>query len=414
MTVIDDIDTNINLPLRLFTLQTCHGTSVGFVDADVTRLVHGVATAREVIVLGLPHGIHLLTDMMMQVGAAPFQASPVVIPFRLQGVESNVELVSLRHPLEERYLSAHAHASTVSIDRSSPNGWEQFRLIAITDVSAMPLLTKLSRIAASYESLSGMIVALASTDCRLSWAIAAASLQFATTEMLKPLVNKLSSLPSYEIIFSALQRRLSDGRHRFEYQVNHRLAAQIKQFGWSIGDHSYGTPHVFEPHLGKLTIGKYCSMNDFVIVLGNHTTDSASSYPFGELSRYWPTSSAANCLVDHVSKNVVIGNDVWIGNGALVLPGTTIGDGAVIGAHAVAHGVIPPYAIVVGNPGRVIRRRFSLDRIDRLLALAWWSWPDYKVDRLIPYLLDKDVDRFLKLASIISESAGGPLNAISQ
>ncbi len=242
-------------------------------------------------------------------------------------------------------------------------------------------------------------MALAAADDTLCWAMAAALLEFLAADALKPLVAGLAALESYALVFPALRRRLSGGRERFEFQVSHLLANQISRYGWSVGDHSYGNPQVIEPHLGKLTIGKYCSMNDFVIILGNHATDLASSYPFAELARYWPTAQVADALVDHVAKDVVIGNDVWIGNGVLVLPGTVIGNGAVIGAHAVARGIIPPYAVVVGNPGRVIRTRFDQHRIDRLLALSWWNWPDHKVDRFIPYILDNDIDRFLKLAA---------------
>ncbi len=388
--------------LRSFTLRTFHGTSIGFAGQDVARLVHGSVLEREAVLVELPHGVHLLIDIIQVIGSG-FRESSVMIPLRLETEGSNSELVNLRRPLEQRYLSAHANVSTVSIDRLSPSGWEQFGLIRNLNASVLPLLTRLHGVTVSCASFAEMVISLASVNCRLSWAMAAASLHFATPEMLKPLVKELSGLPSYELVFPALRSRLSEGRERFEYQVNHRLATEIRRFHWSIGDHSYGTPHIFEPHLGKLTIGKYCSMNDFVIILGNHATDLASSYPFGELARYWPTSLVTDALVDHVAKDVVIGNDVWIGNGALLLPGTVVGDGAVIGARAVARGTIPPYAVVVGNPGKVIRRRFDAERIKKLLALAWWNWPDHKVDRFIPYILDNNIDRFLELAGSLSE-----------
>lgn len=70
-----------------------------------------------------------------------------------------------------------------------------------------------------------------------------------------------------------------------------------------------------------------------------------------------------------------IGHDVWIGQGALVLPGAEIGPGCIIGARAVVGGRIPPYSVVAGNPGRVIRARFDGDTVARLLELAWWDWP---------------------------------------
>lgn len=74
-----------------------------------------------------------------------------------------------------------------------------------------------------------------------------------------------------------------------------------------------------------------------------------------------------------------IGNDVWIGRGATVLPGVSIGHGAVVGADAVVTRDVPPYAIVAGNPARVIRFRFSEATIPRMLEIRWWDWNDEKI-----------------------------------
>jgi virginiamycin A acetyltransferase len=73
--------------------------------------------------------------------------------------------------------------------------------------------------------------------------------------------------------------------------------------------------------------------------------------------------------------DTVVGHDVWLGYGALVLPGVTIGHGAVVAAASVVARDIPPYAVVVGNPARVVRSRFSADDVERLLRAAWWDWP---------------------------------------
>ncbi|TGV65023.1 CatB-related O-acetyltransferase, partial [Mesorhizobium sp. M00.F.Ca.ET.158.01.1.1] len=73
---------------------------------------------------------------------------------------------------------------------------------------------------------------------------------------------------------------------------------------------------------------------------------------------------------------ITVGHDVWIGARAIILSGVTIGNGAVIGAGAIVTGGIPPYAIAVGNPARILRYRFAPDVIDRLQSLKWWDWSD--------------------------------------
>jgi chloramphenicol O-acetyltransferase type B len=78
----------------------------------------------------------------------------------------------------------------------------------------------------------------------------------------------------------------------------------------------------------------------------------------------------------HRRSTIVIGSDVWIGRDAVLLADLTIGHGAIIGAFSVVAKDIPPYAVVVGNPARVIRYRFGQSDIDDLLALRWWDWPD--------------------------------------
>jgi virginiamycin A acetyltransferase len=73
--------------------------------------------------------------------------------------------------------------------------------------------------------------------------------------------------------------------------------------------------------------------------------------------------------------DTTVGHDVWLGYQALVLPGVTIGPGAVVAAASVVTGDVPPYAIVAGNPARVVRRRFPDEEVEQLLEAAWWDWP---------------------------------------
>jgi acetyltransferase-like isoleucine patch superfamily enzyme len=164
------------------------------------------------------------------------------------------------------------------------------------------------------------------------------------------------------------------------------LAGLSRRYGFDIGDHSYGRPKVRFADSGcRLTIGRYCSIADKVEILlgGNHRTDWVSTYPFGAFPEIWPEAPQDF----HASRgDVVIGSDVWLGSGAMILSGVTIGHGAVIAAHAVVARDVPPYAIVGGNPAKVIRTRFAEARIAALLHTAWWDRPDDEVSRLVPLL----------------------------
>lgn len=173
---------------------------------------------------------------------------------------------------------------------------------------------------------------------------------------------------------------------------------QIAMYGWTIGDHTYGQPRIFEEAEAKLNIGNYTSIAEgCVIALGNHRIDFVSTYPFATLGKFWPSAPAG--FRDHGSKgDVNIGSDVWIGSRVFISSGVTIGDGAVIGAQAVVTKDVPPYGIVTGNPAKLIRYRFDKQIIERLLRVKWWDWPEEKVDRFIPQILSSDIEAFLALA----------------
>ena len=89
--------------------------------------------------------------------------------------------------------------------------------------------------------------------------------------------------------------------------------------------------------------------------------------------------------------NTVIGNDVWIGQNAVVLPGVQIGDGAIIGANSVVGSNVAPYTIVVGNPAKVLRRRFDDEMIELLLQFKWWDRSIEEINSLIPILTDSNL-----------------------
>ena len=112
-------------------------------------------------------------------------------------------------------------------------------------------------------------------------------------------------------------------------------------------------------------------------------------------SRPCPASGRKRWGLDgsHVSRgDTVIGHDVWLGSQALILSGVTIGHGAVVAARAVVAKDVPPYAIVAGNPARVVRYRMSDERIAALLRSEWWLLPEAEVRRLIPTLLSERIE----------------------
>lgn len=197
-------------------------------------------------------------------------------------------------------------------------------------------------------------------------------------------------------------------RGRYQSLCRNTLAAEITKHHWEVGDHSYGKPHAFERN-AKLKIGKFVSIASGVgIALGNHRIDSVTSYPFPTLRKWWPSAGPD---ADHATKgDVVIGNDVWIGANAFITSGVTIGDGAVVAAHAVVTKDVPAYGIVAGNPGRIVKYRFSPDIIERLLRLAWWDWSDERVDDNLKFMFSGDIGAFLDRA----EAESGIANRVTQ
>jgi virginiamycin A acetyltransferase len=147
----------------------------------------------------------------------------------------------------------------------------------------------------------------------------------------------------------------------------------------------------------RLIIGKFCAIAQgaqFIMNGANHPMRGISTFPFAAMG--FVPGEAQGLDGDPPRGDTVIGNDVWIGREAVILPGVTIGDGAIIGAHAVVSRDVPAYAIVVGNPARVTRLRFSEHEIARLLAIRWWDWPVEKITRNVALLRAADIDALEK------------------
>lgn len=156
------------------------------------------------------------------------------------------------------------------------------------------------------------------------------------------------------------------------------------------GEYSYGRAHIHVHSWGetaKLRIGKFCSIAKNITVLlgGNHRTDWISTYPFGILhqDKFACTEQKSR---PYSKGDIIVGNDVWIGHGAVLMSGVTIGHGAVIAAFSVVTKDIPPYTIVSGSPAIVRKKRFSDEITQRLLKLKWWDLPDNTISEIAEIL----------------------------
>jgi virginiamycin A acetyltransferase len=128
----------------------------------------------------------------------------------------------------------------------------------------------------------------------------------------------------------------------------------------------------------RLVIGRYCAIATgvrFLMAGGNHAMLGPSTFPFGIFGGDWAERTMDLVLGGESRGDTIIGNDVWLGYEAIVMGGVRIGDGAIVAAASVVAGDVPPYAIVAGNPARVVKQRYDEDDVRRLLAAAWWNWP---------------------------------------
>jgi len=133
---------------------------------------------------------------------------------------------------------------------------------------------------------------------------------------------------------------------------------------------------------------------EFIMNGANHLSQAVSAYPFAIFGGDWGNSMDGKSYP--TKGDTIIGNDVWIGYRACILPGVRIGDGAIIGSFAVVTKDVPPYTIVGGNPAQPIRKRFDEETIGNLLNLAWWNWPVELITKYANYLTG-DVSLFLSV-----------------
>jgi acetyltransferase-like isoleucine patch superfamily enzyme len=185
--------------------------------------------------------------------------------------------------------------------------------------------------------------------------------------------------------------------------MGHHITANDPRYAkYNIGRYTYGEPNVedYWKHPGvTLKIGAFCSIAKGVSIWlgGNHHTEWVAMSELNNLMGYDLTPHAKHKMSQISTKGTVtIGNDVWIGAYATIMSGVTIGDGAVIGTHSIVTKDVPDYAVSVGNPSRVVKKRFEEDVIKDLLQIKWWDWDDAKIKENIPLLLSSDIKGFIK------------------
>ncbi|WP_299984259.1 CatB-related O-acetyltransferase [uncultured Pontibacter sp.] len=175
-----------------------------------------------------------------------------------------------------------------------------------------------------------------------------------------------------------------------------------------VGDYTYyhdlDDPHNFERNVlyhfdfigDKLRIGKFCAIASgvkFIMNGGNHETRPISTFPFAIFGNGWETAdggAGAPSKYPHKG-DTVVGNDVWIGYEAVIMPGVKIGNGAIVATKAVVTKDVPDYAIVAGNPAQVVKMRFTESEVAQLLQIAWWDWSVEKITRNLSVINAADI-----------------------
>jgi chloramphenicol O-acetyltransferase type B len=164
----------------------------------------------------------------------------------------------------------------------------------------------------------------------------------------------------------------------------------------TVGDFTYGRARcVLYHHTDLVDIGKFCSIGEDTIIFGGgeHHLDWVTTYP---LRAAFDDPLAYKDGHPYSKGRTIIGNDVFIGMGSLILSGVTIGDGAVLGARSVVTKDVPPYCVAAGNPARIIRKRFTDDQIQALLEIKWWDWPKEKIIESTSLLCSISIDDFIE------------------
>ena len=182
------------------------------------------------------------------------------------------------------------------------------------------------------------------------------------------------------------------------------LRAVLDHPNITVGDHAYASampppddwaaalaPYLYPGAPERLVIGRFAQIAQgvrFITASANHALRGLSTFPF----RIFSDAPVTPYLDEAAARgDTVIGPDVWLGFEARVLPGVTIGAGAIVAACAVVTRDVPAYAVVAGNPARIVRWRHDPDTIARLLEIAWWDWPTDRIAAALPALESGDL-----------------------
>lgn len=152
----------------------------------------------------------------------------------------------------------------------------------------------------------------------------------------------------------------------------------------------------------KLIIGKFCAIASdvkFIMNGANHETAPISTFPFAVLQNGWEKIIDQDNLIGKFPNkgDTIIGNDVWIGYDATIMPGVKIGNGAIIAAKTVVTKDVPDYTVVGGNPARLIRKRYDDEQIARLNKIAWWDWTAQQITDNLLLINSTDIDALEKV-----------------
>lgn len=190
------------------------------------------------------------------------------------------------------------------------------------------------------------------------------------------------------------------GKSQLQNFVRQQEKFKKRYPNYTIGIASYGMPIVHDNDEGStLKIGAYCSIasNVQIFLGGQHRTDWVSNYPFPFFFQM-DAQYREGYFKGGSRGDVVIGSDVWLCANCIILSGVTIGHGAVIANGAVISRDVEPYAVMAGNPAKLIKWRFDEATRNALLASAWWSWPQEEINKVMNKICSQDISNLLEYA----------------